>query len=224
MLTAKTIQAILDDRFPNPQIPLRHSDPYTLLVAVVLSAQCTDARVNQVTPELFARASTPQEMIALNVEEIEALIRPCGLAPTKARALWKLSQQLLERHRGRVPRTFKALEALSGVGHKTASVVMAQAFQRAAFPVDTHIHRCAKRWGLSDGSSVEQTERDLKRAFPRKDWRRLHLQMIYFARLFCPARGHRAERCPICKLTTAAPSREAAPSSRASRARGKRRR
>jgi endonuclease-3 len=200
---AKKIQQILDDLFPNPTVPLTHSDPYTLLIAVLLSAQCTDARVNLVTPHLFSRASTPEEMIALPIEEIAAIIRTCGLSNTKAKAIWNLSKMLIDRHRGKVPASFAALEKLPGVGHKTASVVMAQAFHQPAFPVDTHIHRCAKRWGLSSGKNVEQTEKDLKRLFPKKSWNKLHLQIIYFARKYCPAAGHKQQKCPICKeLTT----------------------
>ncbi len=195
---AKRIQAVLDELFPHPEIPLEHQDPYTLLIAVLLSAQCTDKRVNLVTPHLFKHACTPAEMIRLSIEEIRDLIKTCGLSNTKARAIWQLSEILIKKHHGRVPRTFAALEALPGVGHKTASVVMTQAFRLPAFPVDTHIHRCAKRWGLSSGKSVEQTERDLKRLFPKKCWNKLHLQIIYFARQYCPARGHNSKRCPIC--------------------------
>ncbi|HSQ42003.1 MAG TPA: endonuclease III [Fibrobacteraceae bacterium] len=194
------IQSTLDQLFPDPPIPLNHRDAYTLLVAVVLSAQCTDAMVNRVTPELFRRASTPQEMIRLDVEEIRRMIAPCGLSPTKARNIHALSQMLLERHGGEVPGDFSSLEALPGVGHKTASVVMIHAFQVPAFPVDTHIHRLASRWGLSDGSSVERTEKDLKRLFPKDQWEKIHLQMIYFGRKFCPARGHDPALCPICRV------------------------
>lgn len=197
---AQLIAQILNDLFPDPAVPLEHKDPYTLLIAVLLSAQCTDIRVNQVTPHLFAKAQTPQEMVNLSIEEIQAIIRPCGLSNTKARAIWNLSQQLLSCHRGKVPKSFAQLEALPGVGHKTASVVMAQAFHKPAFPVDTHIHRCAKRWGLSDGSSVERTEADLKKLFPKSLWNKLHLQIIYFARSYCPAKGHDAKRCPICSF------------------------
>ncbi len=197
---AKIVQRILNKLFPNPQIPLKHSDPYTLLIAVLLSAQCTDARVNLVTPKLFAKASTPEEMVKLTIPEIQEIIRTCGLSTAKSRAIWKLSKDLLDRHKGKVPKTFQALEALPGVGHKTASVVMTQAFSKPAFPVDTHIHRCAHRWGLSRGKNVVETERDLKRLFPRSSWNKLHLQMIYFARKYCPARGHDEKRCQICKL------------------------
>lgn len=195
---ATKIAEILNHYFPDPSIPLDHRDPYTFLVAVVLSAQCTDARVNQVTPQLFSKATDPVAMSALSVEEIEELIRPCGLAPTKARAIRELSRIIVERFGGAVPATFEELESLPGVGHKTASVLMCQAFGTPAFPVDTHIHRCAERWGLSDGRSVEKTEADLKRLFPREEWTRLHLQIIYFARRFCPARGHNPAECPIC--------------------------
>lgn len=195
---AKKISEILNTYFPNPTIPLTHQDAYTFLIAVLLSAQCTDARVNQITPLLFAKAADPASMTALSVEEIEGIIRPCGLAPTKARAIWELSRILLETYDGRVPASFEALESLPGVGHKTASVLMCQAFGIPAFPVDTHIHRCAERWGLSDGRSVVKTEADLKRLFPKEEWNRLHLQIIYFARQYCPARGHNETICPIC--------------------------
>ncbi len=190
----------LYDLFPDPIIPLNHIDNYTLLISVLLSAQSTDARVNIVTPELFAKASTPQAMVRLNIEEIEQVIRPCGLGPTKAKAIWNLSKMLLDRWSGIVPNAISALETLPGVGHKTASVVLIQGFNKPAFPVDTHIHRCAKRWGLSKGSSVMQTEEDLKKIFPKHTWIKLHLQIIYFARKFCPARGHTIESCPICKV------------------------
>jgi endonuclease-3 len=192
------ILQILDELYPAPPIPLAHSDPFTLLVAVMLSAQTTDARVNLVTPALFARARTPAAMARLSVAEIHELIRTCGLAPGKAKNLQALSQLLVERHGGSVPRSFEELEALPGVGHKTASVVMAQAFGVPAFPVDTHIHRLAERWGLSDGSSVERTEADLKALVPRERWIRAHLQFIYFGREHCPALRHVAADCPIC--------------------------
>jgi endonuclease-3 len=197
---AKKIAGVLDELFPHPEIPLLHKDPYTLLIAVLLSAQCTDARVNTITPKLFALADTPQEMIKLSPKEIETIIRSCGLAPTKALAIWKLSEQILERHKGKVPHTFEELEELPGVGHKTASVVMAQAFHQPAFPVDTHIHRCALRWGLTKAKTVKVTERDLKLLFPKDKWIKLHLQIIYFARKYCPARGHKKEQCPICRF------------------------
>lgn len=192
------IRRILEELYPAPPIPLTHSSPYTLLIAVLLSAQCTDARVNMVTPALFARASTPQEMIKLDPTEIESIIRTCGLAPRKAKAIWDLSHILIDKYKGKVPASFEALEELPGVGHKTASVVMIQAFGKPAFPVDTHIHRCAIRWGLSEGKNVEQVERDLKRLFAKKYWNRLHLQIIYFAREYCQARKHVLEDCPIC--------------------------
>ena len=195
---AGRIQAILDQLFPETPIPLAHHDPYSLLVAVLLSAQTTDKKVNQVTPALFAAASDPAAMAALGEARIREIVREVGLAPQKARAIEGLSRMLVEEHAGRVPSDLEALERLPGVGHKTASVVMSQAFGVPAFPVDTHIHRLAARWGLSDGRSVERTERDLKRIFPREDWNRLHLQMIYFGRAHCPARWHRLEDCPIC--------------------------
>lgn len=198
---AKQIASILDSLFPNPEIPLFHKDAFTLLIAVLLSAQCTDKRVNEIAPLLFTLADTPQKMSELTSEEIEEIIRPCGLSNVKSRAILKLSTDLLEYHNGEVPNTLKELEKLPGVGHKTASVVMIQAFDIPAFPVDTHIHRCAKRWGLSCGKSVIKTEADLKKLFPKKDWQKLHLQMIYFARKYCPARGHNEKSCPICSLT-----------------------
>lgn len=197
---AKKIRKILNALYPNPPIPLHHKDAYTLLIAVVLSAQCTDARVNTVTPELFEKADSAAKMVKVSITEIERIIRPCGLAPTKAKAIWNLSKILCDKYAGAVPATFEELEALPGVGHKTASVLMAQAFHQPAFPVDTHIHRCAKRWGLSDGKTVEKTEADLKAVFPKKDWIKLHLQIIYFAREYCPARMHDPKQCPICKM------------------------
>lgn len=192
------IQQILGDLYPDPAIPLAHEDPFTLLVSVILSAQTTDARVNMVTPALFEQAPTPAAMAALPVDQIHSIIRTCGLAPAKAKNLSAMSRLLIVRHGGAVPRSFEELEALPGVGHKTASVVMAQAFGEPAFPVDTHIHRLAWRWGLSSGSSVERTERDLKRAFPRDSWNTLHLQIIYFGREYCPALRHDPQACPIC--------------------------
>ncbi len=199
---AKKAGEILDRLYPAPGIPLHHHDPFTLLVAVVLSAQTTDVQVNRVTPTLFARASTPKEMARLGSDEILSLIRSCGLAPGKARNIQLLSQILVEQYGGRVPNDLQALERLPGVGHKTASVVMAQAFGANAFPVDTHIHRLAARWGLSTGRSVVQTERDLKSVFPPAEWGRRHLQMIYFGREHCPARGHDSNACPICSWAT----------------------
>lgn len=199
-MRAKKIQKVLDNLYANPGIPLQHVDNYTLLIAVLLSAQCTDARVNLVTPHLFALASTPEAMVLLTVKEIEDIIRTCGLAPRKAQAIHALSKIIIDKHGGKVPKTFEELEALPGVGHKTASVIMAQAFHEPAFPIDTHIHRCAKRWGLSSGKSVTQTEKDLKALFPRKSWIKLHLQIIYFAREHCKALKHDVEKCPICSL------------------------
>jgi endonuclease III len=195
---AERIQAILDEHFPKPPIPLDHDDPFTLLVAVLLSAQCTDVRVNQVTPHLFARASTPETMAQVPVGEIRELIRPCGLSPQKAKAIAGLSRILLDKHSGEVPDNLEDLEELPGVGHKTASVVMAQAFSVPSFPVDTHIHRCAWRWGLSSRKNVDQTERDLMRTFPRERWNDLHLQIIWFGRTSCPALRHDPEACEIC--------------------------
>ncbi|MBX2796788.1 MAG: endonuclease III [Myxococcales bacterium] len=195
---AVRIQEILRQLYPQTPIPLDHTDPYTLLCAVMLSAQTTDKKVNEVTPTLFARASTPAAMAVLEVEEIRTIIRQIGLAPRKARSLKGLSQMLLDLHDGEVPADFEALEALPGVGHKTASVVMAQAFGVPAFPVDTHIHRLADRWGLSDGKNVVKTERDLKRVFPREHWNDLHLQIIFFGREYCPALYHDLTECPIC--------------------------
>ncbi|MCC7465795.1 MAG: endonuclease III [Saprospiraceae bacterium] len=195
---AADIQRILDELYPEVPIPLQHKDAYTLLVAVVLSAQCTDERVNQITPLLFARADNPADMARLDVEEIREIIKPCGLAPAKSKGISGLSKIIMEKHGGKVPESFEDLEALPGVGHKTASVVMSQAFGHPAFPVDTHIHRLAARWGLSSGKSVEQTEKDLKAAFPESSWNKLHLQIIFFGRQYCPARNHKPEQCPIC--------------------------
>ncbi|GAB4403241.1 MAG: endonuclease III [Bacteroidia bacterium] len=188
----------LETLYPQTPIPLEHADPYTLLVAVLLSAQCTDVRVNQITPLLFARARTPQAMVQLEVDEIREIIKPCGLSPRKSQAIHQLSRILLDEHGGEVPADFGALEALPGVGHKTASVVMSQAFGFPAFPVDTHIHRLMHRWGLSNGKNVEQTERDAKQLFPEEKWNSLHLQIIFFGREYCPARGHDPRQCPIC--------------------------
>jgi endonuclease-3 len=193
------IGAVLDDLYPDPPIPLDHTDPYTLLVAVALSAQTTDKKVNEVTPALFAEASTPEEMLELGADRILELIREIGLAPTKARNLWVAAGQIVDAG-GEVPPDWEFLESLAGVGHKTASVVMAQAFGVPAFPVDTHIHRLAKRWGLSDGSNVERTERDLKTAFPIDTWNRRHLQIIFFGREYCPALRHDLAQCPICSF------------------------
>jgi endonuclease-3 len=205
---AARIQEILDQLYPTVDIPLRHDDPYTLLVAVVLSAQATDKSVNLATPGLFARAATPAAMAAVPVEEIKQLIRKIGLTDAKARNLRELSRLLVERHGGEVPRTFAELEALPGVGHKTASVVMSQAFGEPAFAVDTHIHRLAARWGLSSGKNVDQTERDLKRLFPEESWGKVHLQIIYFGREHCPALRHDFAACPICSWAASKARRE----------------
>jgi len=179
----------LDNLFPEVPVPLDHKDPYTLLIAVLLSAQCTDERVNQITPKLFKRADNPFDMINLSVEEIKEIIRPCGLSPMKSKGIYGLSKIIIEKHNGLVPKTFEFLEELPGVGHKTASVVMSQAFGFPAFPVDTHIHRLMYRWGLSNGKNVKQTEKDAKRLFPPENWNKLHLQIIYYARKYSPARG-----------------------------------
>ena len=196
----KFISDTLDELFPDPPIPLDYSSPFTLLVAIVLSAQCTDIRVNQVTKVLYKKAKTPAAMVKLGVERIAEIIKPCGFFNTKSKNIYNLSKTLVEKYGGEVPRTFEELEALPGVGHKTASVMMIHAFKVPAFPVDTHIHRLAKRWGLSDGSSVEQTEADLKKIFPKEEWEKRHLQIIYFGRTYCKAMGHKPEKCPICKV------------------------
>ena len=188
----------LEELYPRVDIPLKHKDPYTLLVAVLLSAQCTDERVNKTTPSLFKLADNPTAMHQLDVEQIREIIKPCGLSPTKSKAIHSLSRIILKDHNGQVPKTFKELEALPGVGHKTASVVMSQAFGYPAFPVDTHIHRLAYRWMISNGKSVEKTEADCKKVFDQSLWNKLHLQIIYFGREYCPARGHNPSECPIC--------------------------
>lgn len=190
----------LAELYPRTTIPLDHEDAYTLLVAVVLSAQCTDKKVNEITPLLFAKARTPQQMMKLSVEEIQDIIRPCGLSPMKSKGIHGLSKIIVEEHGGKVPQSFEALEALPAVGHKTASVVMSQAFGIPAFPVDTHIHRLAYRWTLSTGKSVEHTEADLKKLFPEETWNALHLRIIYFGREYCPAKGHDPKKCPICSV------------------------
>mgnify|MGYP006423373391 FL=1 len=197
---ADFILKTLDRLYQMPPIPLSHQSPYELLIAVLLSAQTTDVKVNQVTPALFKRANTPQKMVKLTVEEILGHVRTVGLAPGKSKNIHRLSELLLEHHDGIVPETLDELEALPGVGHKTASVVVAQAFGQPAFPVDTHIHRLAYRWGLSNGKNVEQTEKDLKRAFPMESWNKLHLQIIYFGREYCPARSHDLSTCPLCSV------------------------
>ena len=198
-VNALEIANILEKLYPETPIPLNHKDTYTLLIAVLLSAQCTDERVNKITPILFAKADNPFDMVKLSVEEIKAIIRPCGLSPRKSKAIHELSIIIIEKHQGIVPNSFEYLEELPGVGHKTASVVMAQAFGIPAFPVDTHIHRLAYRWKLTNGKNVDQTEKDLKRLYPKELWNKLHLQIIFFGREYCPARSHKPETCPICK-------------------------
>lgn len=201
LLKHERVAYILDElekRYPNPPIPLDHKDPYTLLIAVLLSAQCTDERVNQVTPLLWQLADNPFDMAIQSVDDIQAIIRPCGLSPQKSKAIKRLSEILVEKYNGIVPEDMDALETLPGVGHKTAGVVMAQAFNVPSFPVDTHIHRLAQRWGLTNGSSVQQTEKDLKRLFPKERWNDLHLQIIYYGRDHCTARSCHGLVCPIC--------------------------
>lgn len=198
-LRADYILHKLEEAYPETPIPLKHRDAYTLLIAVLLSAQCTDERVNQITPSLFKKADTPQKMVKLQIKEIEDIIRPCGLAPRKAKAIWELSDIIIKKHSGKVPASFEELEAMPGVGHKTASVVMSQAFGFPAFPVDTHIHRLAQNWKLTDGKNVEQTEKDLKRLFPENKWNKLHLQIIFWGREHCTARGCKGLVCEICK-------------------------
>ena len=203
MKKAERVQFILDtleQYYPETPIPLNHTDAYTLLVSVLLSAQCTDERVNQITPLLFEKANNPADMLKLSVEEIQQIIRPCGLSPMKSKGIYGLSQMIMDLHNGEVPASFEALEAMPGVGHKTASVVMSQAFGVPAFPVDTHIHRLAYRWRLSAARSVEETERDLKRLIPKDRWNKAHLQIIFMGREFCPARGHIIENCPVCSV------------------------
>lgn len=195
---ADFIVQTLQQLYPDPPIPLHHKDAYTLLIAVLLSAQCTDERVNKVTPALFKLADNAKDMAKVPVEKIKEIIRPCGLSPRKSQAISDLSKILVEKYKGQVPDNFAALEALPGVGHKTASVVMSQAFGVPAFPVDTHIHRLAYRWNLSSGKNVEQTEKDLKRIFSEDLWNLLHLQIIYYGREHCPARGHDVSKCIIC--------------------------
>ena len=209
LLIKERVEYILSElqkRYPNPPIPLDHTDPYTLLVAVLLSAQCTDERVNQVTPSLWQLADNPFDMAMQSVDDIKAIIRPCGLSPQKSKAIKRLSEILVEQYNGVVPEDMEALETLPGVGHKTAGVVMAQAFGVPSFPVDTHIHRLAQRWGLTNGNSVAQTEKDLKRLFPKESWNDLHLQIIYYGRDHCTARSCHGLVCPIC--TTCYPARK----------------
>ena len=195
---AEKIVEILEELYPEVPVPLQHKDPYTLLVAVILSARCTDERVNQVTPALFELADDPLKMSKAKVDKIREIIKPCGLSPSKSKAINEMSKILVNQHSSTVPDNFDDLEKLPGVGHKTASVVMSQAFGVPAFPVDTHIHRLAYRWGLSTGKNVEKTEKDLKNVFPEELWNKLHLQIIYFGREYCPARGHDPLTCPIC--------------------------
>lgn len=195
---AEAIGKILEELYPEVPVPLDHRDTYTLLIAVLLSAQCTDIRVNKITPELFARAATPFEMVKLSIDEIRAIIKPCGLSPQKSKAIFNLSQILIDKYDGEVPNDIKLLEELPGVGHKTASVVISQGFGEPAFPIDTHIHRLAYRWGLSTGVNVKRTEADLKRIYPIELWNKLHLQIIFFGREYCKARPHNPYECPIC--------------------------
>ena len=195
---AKDVLWILEKYFPEVEAPLQHKDAYTLLISVLLSAQCTDERVNKITPILFNRANNPFDMIKVSVEEIREIIKSCGLSPMKSKGIHGLSKILVDKYNGQVPQTFEELEALPSVGHKTASVVMTQWFNKPAFPVDTHIHRLAYRWGLSSGKSVAKTEKDLKELIPEKKWRKAHLQIIYFGRQYCPARNHQWKDCPIC--------------------------
>ncbi len=195
---AERIQTMLEKLYPETPVPLDHETPFQLLIAVLMSAQTTDLKVNQVTPELFKQGPTPEKMAMLEVSEIQSLIREVGLAPTKAKNIRRLSELLIERHQGSIPNTFEELEALPGVGHKTAGVVLAQAFGIPAFPIDTHIHRLAARWGLSNGKNVDKTEKDLKAIFPKEAWNSLHLQIIFFGREYCPARYHDLTQCPIC--------------------------
>lgn len=209
MLKKERAEYILDkleELYPETPVPLDHTDAYTLLIAVLLSAQCTDERVNQITPLLFDKANNPQDMVKLSVEEITNIVRPCGLAPRKGKAIHRLSEMILEEHDGVVPASFEYLEKMPGVGHKTASVVMAQAFGVPAFPVDTHIHRLAQRWGLTKGKNVDQTEADLKKLFPKEKWNKLHLQIIFYGREYCKARSCHGIECPIC--TTCYPNRK----------------
>jgi endonuclease-3 len=199
---ALLISESLDTLYPNPPIPLKHESIFTLLIAVILSAQCTDIRVNKVTPSLFKRANVPQKMIKLGIKEIEKIIKPCGLSPQKSKSIFELSKILVKKHRGKVPESFVELENLPGVGHKTASVVMSQGFGHPAFPVDTHVHRLAQRWKLTNGKNVKQTEKDLKRIFPESEWNRLHIQIILYGREFCTARGCDGTSCKEkpCKI------------------------
>lgn len=196
----KLIQKILNKYFPNPKIPLKHVNLFTLAVAVILSARATDKKVNEITKNLFNKAKTPKEMLKIPKKELEKIIHPIGFYKWKAKAILDLSKILVENYSSKLPSTFEELESLPGIGHKTASVIMCQGFNKEAFPVDTHIHRCAKRWGLSSGKSVKKTEEDLKKLFPKKSWKKVHLQIIYFGRNYCKAMGHKIENCPICSI------------------------
>lgn len=193
------IGLVLETLFPNPPIPLSYTNPFSFLVAVLLSAQCTDAKVNQVTPRLFATGDSPEALVQMGQEKIESILKPLGLYRTKAKHVYHLAKILIENYDSQVPSSLQELEKLPGVGHKTASVVMCQIYHQSTFPVDTHIHRLAKKWGLSKGKTVAQTEKDLKKFFSEKDWAKRHLQMIYYARAYCPSRAHKLERCPICQ-------------------------
>ena len=204
------IQAFLDEFFPNPSPPLHHKDPYTLLIAVLLSASCTDERVNKITPILFKLADTPEKMEQVPVLEVEKIIHPCGLHRSKSKAIVALSKVIVEKYNGKVPEILEELEELPGVGHKTASVVVGQAFNKAAFPVDTHIHRLAKRWNLTSGKNRNETERDLKRLFPKSSWLKVHIQMILYGRAFCPAKAHSIDKCPICHFLSESSSKKEA--------------
>jgi endonuclease-3 len=197
---SKLVKEILDKYFKNPKIPLNYINTYTFLIAILLSAQATDKKVNEITPILFKKAKNPKEMLNIKLSELEKIIKPIGLYKTKAKNILKLSEILAEKFNSKVPKTLEELESLPGVGHKTASVLMAQEFKEPAFPVDTHIHRCAKRWKLSDGKNVKKTEEDLKKLFDKKDWIKLHLQIIYFARKYCFAKNHNKKDCPICSV------------------------
>ena len=196
---SKIIKKILDEYFPDPKVPLKHKNLYTLLIAVVLSAQATDAKVNEITSLLFKKASTPKKMLLISQKNLEKIIRPIGLYKKKARSILELSKILVEKYSSKIPSAFEELESLPGIGHKTAGVIMSQGFKKDAFPVDTHIHRCAKRWKLSNGKSIKKTEKDLKGLFSKKDWNKIHLQIIYFGKKYCKAKAHDPRACPICK-------------------------
>ncbi len=196
----KLIKKVLDEYFPNPKVPLRHTNLYTLTIAVILSARTTDKKVNEITKDLFKKVKNPKQMLQLTLKELQTIIHPIGFYKRKAKAILELSKILVEKYSSKIPSTFEELESLPGIGHKTASVIMSQGFKKAAFPVDTHIHRCAKRWKLSKGESIKKTEEDLKKLFCKKDWNKVHLQIIYFARNYCKAKGHKINLCPICSI------------------------